>query len=167
MNVLEDVKQFHLLFNHPVLTTPTIPSEDRCNLRVSLLQEELNELKDGIANKDIVEIADALADIQYVLAGAIHEFGLANLFPSIFGEVQRSNMSKACRYKIDALNTIKKYKNEGVDSHWVFKHITEKNSEDTIGIYIVVRDGDLKTLKSINYSPADLSFIKDYKNESI
>ena len=61
-------------------------------LRIDLIEEELNELKEAIKNKDIVEVADALTDILYVTYGAGHSFGV-NL-DECFDEVQRSNMSK-------------------------------------------------------------------------
>ena len=73
---LSSVAAFHRLFKAPVLNAPVIPDAKRCALRVNLLQEELNELKEAIDQNDLVEVADALADIQYVLAGAVHEFGL-------------------------------------------------------------------------------------------
>src|SRR5210317_502588 len=95
-NGLNDVAKFHRLFNLPIEKNPVIPSKKRCELRVSLLAEELDELRDAIEDGDLVEVADALADLQYVLSGAILEFGLADKFKSIFDEVQRSNMSKAC-----------------------------------------------------------------------
>ena len=93
-NSLNQVAEFHSLFKHPILTTPTIPSEERCKLRVELLAEELKELQQAIDDKDIVEIADALCDLQYVLSGAILEFGLGEKFKDLFDEVHRSNMSK-------------------------------------------------------------------------
>src|SRR5262245_25638537 len=100
------VAEFHTTFKHPVLQKPTIPSEDRCKLRVALLAEELKELEVAILEKDIVEVADALCDLQYVLAGAIHEFGLGEKFKALFEEVQRSNMSKACRSEDEAKATV-------------------------------------------------------------
>ena len=69
---------------------PAIPSVDRCQLRVSLLEEEVQELADAIKDNDLVEVADALADIQYVLSGAVHEFGMGHIFQTLFDEVQRS-----------------------------------------------------------------------------
>ena len=57
---LSSVALFHETFKHPILPQPTIPSETRCALRVSLLAEELKELEEAIENKDLVEIADAL-----------------------------------------------------------------------------------------------------------
>jgi predicted HAD superfamily Cof-like phosphohydrolase len=71
INSLNQVGDFHRTFNAPILNTPQIPSEQRCELRVNLLQEELNELSQAIKDNDIVEIADALCDIQYVLSGAV------------------------------------------------------------------------------------------------
>ena len=61
-------------------------------LRISLLEEELNELKDAIDKKDLVEVADALTDILYVTYGAGHAFGID--LDKCFEEVQKSNMSK-------------------------------------------------------------------------
>src|SRR4029078_12381205 len=93
---LNDVAEFHRTFHLPVLEHPQIPGADRCAQRVNLLQEELDELKEAIAANDITGVADALSDIQYVLSGAILEFGLAPKFKELFEEVQRSNMSKVC-----------------------------------------------------------------------
>jgi len=147
---LTSVAEFHKTFQHPILASPQIPSESRCKLRVSLIAEELKELEEAIQANDIVEIADALCDIQYVLSGAVLEFGLGDKFNALFEEVQRSNMSKACKSVEEAEATIKHYKEEkGVDSYY----------KEVDGLYLVFREGDNKTLKSINYSPADLKSI--------
>ena len=89
-NALSSVAAFHRLFRAPILASPVIPSADRCQLRVSLLEEEVQELADAIKDNDLVEVADALADIQYVLSGAVHEFGMGHIFQTLFDEVQRS-----------------------------------------------------------------------------
>lgn len=146
---LTSVALFHETFKHPVLPTPTIPSETRCNLRISLLAEELKELEDAIENKDLVEIADALCDLQYVLSGAILEFGLGEKFKALFDEVQRSNMSKACTSEEEATATVKHYESKGTPCFY------EKEGD----LYLVFREGDHKTLKSVGYSPADLKGI--------
>lgn len=145
---LSSVAEFHQTFQHPILDTPQIPSEARCKLRVSLIAEELKELEEAIQNKDIVEVADALCDIQYVLAGAILEFGLKDKFAALFDEVQRSNMSKACKSKDEAEATIK---------HYLDKDGTESYYQEKEGLYLVYRKSDNKTLKSVAYSPADLA----------
>lgn len=147
---LNQVADFHKTFQHPILSDPQIPSEDRCKLRVSLIAEELDELQEAIENKDLVEVADALCDIQYVLSGAVLEFGLGEKFKSLFEEVQRSNMSKACETEEEAKATADYYKSE---------KDTDAYYEERDGKWLVYRKGDNKTLKSINYSPADLKSI--------
>ncbi len=144
---LNDVAKFHDTFGMPVLDVPVIPSSKRCDLRVSLLQEELDELKEAIENNDLVEVADALCDLQYVLSGAIHEFGLGDHFKQLFDEVQRSNMSKTCKSMEEAVATQKHYL-ETKDTESI---IVEKNDE-----YLVYRTPDKKVLKSVAYSPADM-----------
>ena len=146
-NALEAVARFHRTFQAPVLDAPTIPSAQRCALRVSLLAEELKELEAAIADRDIVEIADALCDLQYVLSGAVLEFGLGHKFKALFDEVQRSNMSKTCGSPEIAAATQAHYRAKaGVDSS-----VREVNGE-----YLVLREPDHKVLKSVDYSAADL-----------
>lgn len=144
---LNGVGDFHDLFELPVLDIPQIPSADRCKLRIALLEEELDELKEAIRNNDLKEAADAFCDLQYVLSGAILEFGLAAKFSSLFAEVQRSNMSKACKSLEEAEATQQKYLNEKN----IISEIKRKNE-----FYLVYRLEDGKVLKSINYSPANL-----------
>jgi predicted HAD superfamily Cof-like phosphohydrolase len=149
LDCLNQVAEFHKTFKHPILEQPTIPSPERCDLRVSLIAEELKELEVAIAEKDIVGVADALADIQYVLSGAVLEFGLGEKFRTLFDEVQRSNMSKACNSVAEAEATVEHYKAKGVDCYF------NKDGDK----YLVYRTLDNKTLKSINYSPANLEAI--------
>lgn len=146
---LTSVAEFHKTFQHPILENPTIPNDQRCELRVSLIAEELKELEEAIQQKDLVEIADALCDIQYVLSGAVLEFGMKDKFNDLFEEVQRSNMSKACKNIEEAHATQAHYKEKGVDSY----------VKEIDGLYLVYRTADNKTLKSVNYSPADLKSI--------
>ena len=101
------------------------------------------------------EVADALADIQYVLAGAILEFGLGEKFRELFDEVQRSNMSKACHNIEEAEATVKYYAVEkGTVAYY----------KEIDGKFLVYRKEDDKTLKNINYSPADLKSILNFQN---
>jgi predicted HAD superfamily Cof-like phosphohydrolase len=149
-DALNLVAEFHETFKHPIVQSPAIPSDDRCKLRVALLAEELKELEVAILEKDIVEVADALCDLQYVLSGAILEFGLGNKFASLFEEVQRSNMSKACKTEQEANETIEHYRQ---------KDGTECYTKEVAGKWLVYRKSDNKTIKSIYYSPADLERI--------
>lgn len=151
---LRDVADFHRTFRLPVLALPAIPHEDRCQLRINLLQEELDELKDAIASKDLTGIADALADLQYVLSGAVLEFGLGSSFRELFEEVQRSNMSKVCDTLEVAEDTLAFY--EAKDG-------TQGYIEESEGKFLVYRRSDHKVLKSVRYSAADLQSILDSK----
>ena len=93
---LNSVALFHETFGLPVLGEAQLISKERSNLRLNLLKEELKELEEAIEAGDLVEIADAFCDLQYVLSGAILEYGLGSKFKELFDEVQRSNMSKTC-----------------------------------------------------------------------
>jgi predicted HAD superfamily Cof-like phosphohydrolase len=151
-DALNQVAEFHRTFQHPIRPEPGIPSEARCRLRVNLLAEELRELEQAIADRDLVEIADALCDLQYVLSGAVLEFGLGEKFKALFDEVQRSNMSKSCASREEAEATQRYYERKrGFRSH----------IEEVDGHWLVFRDEDHKTLKSVNYSPADLRALLD------
>ena len=79
-------------FGQEVLTEPTLPSPEVAKLRLELIREEVEELNVGIEGMDIVEIADALTDILYVVYGAGHAFGID--LDECYWEVHRSNMSK-------------------------------------------------------------------------
>jgi predicted HAD superfamily Cof-like phosphohydrolase len=150
---LSSVAEFHRLFNHPILPEPKIPSANRCQLRVALLREELSELETAIANDDLIGIADALCDLQYVLSGAILEFGLGEKFKNLFDEVQRSNMSKACSSEQEAEASLEYYRNKGVDCY----------AEQKGDVFLLYRKEDKKTLKSRFYSEADLESILNQK----
>ena len=92
MTNFEKVGLFMKTFGQEVKTTPGLSSEKINNLRISLINEELEEFKEALKNNDLKEALDALTDILYVTYGAGHAFGI-NL-DKCFDEVQRSNMSK-------------------------------------------------------------------------
>ena len=144
---LQSVAEFHRTFHLPVLETPAIPDPERCALRVNLLEEELSELRTAIADGDLVEVADALADLQYVLSGAVLEFGFGEKFKALFDEVHRSNMSKTCKSPEEAEATINHYRTLNQEGR------VEHRGE----YYLVYRNSDNKVLKNVNYSPADLA----------
>ena len=92
MTNFEKVGLFMKTFGQEVKTSASWGSSKIIKLRVSLIEEELSELKEALKQKNLVEVADALTDILYVTYGAGHAFGL-NL-DECFDEVQKSNMSK-------------------------------------------------------------------------
>ena len=82
-----------------------------------MLAEELKELQQAVNDNNLVEIADALCDLQYVLSGAVLEFGLGEKFKELFDEVHRSYMSKACKTVEEANQTIEHYRNTRSEEH--------------------------------------------------
>jgi predicted HAD superfamily Cof-like phosphohydrolase len=92
MTNFEKVGLFMSTFGQEVKKKSELSGEKINSLRLSLIQEELDELTKAIKENDILEVADALTDILYVTYGAGHAFGI-NL-DKCFDEVQRSNMSK-------------------------------------------------------------------------
>ena len=92
MTNFEKVGLFMKTFGQEVKTNTGFSSEKINKLRIDLIEEELEELKDAISKKDLKETIDALTDILYVTYGAGHAFGV-NL-DKCFEEVQKSNMSK-------------------------------------------------------------------------
>lgn len=140
------VKEFHQKFNHPIQDRPCLPP-DRTALRISLIQEELDELKAACETGNVRDAFDALLDIQYVLAGAVLEFGMQEVFNEGFAEVHRSNLSKACQTVEDAQATILHYDGLGQPAEAFLQ---------PDGTYHIFRSADGKLLKSIRYNPAFL-----------
>ena len=92
MSNFDDVKHFMEVYGQEVKTKPSFPSEKIIQLRYDLIKEELDELSLAIKEKNLIEVADALTDLLYVVYGAGHSWGID--LDKCFTEVQRSNMSK-------------------------------------------------------------------------
>ena len=92
MSNFNKVKTFMETFGQEVKTRPSFSSDKINSLRYDLIKEELEELKEAMENKDLLEVADALTDILYVAYGAGHALGID--LDKCFEEVQNSNMSK-------------------------------------------------------------------------
>ena len=88
----EKVGDFMEAFGQRVEMEPTWPDFNTRELRLELIAEELDELSDAVADRDMIQIADALTDLLYVVYGAGHSFGID--LDECFEEVHRSNMSK-------------------------------------------------------------------------
>ena len=94
-NAIEQVKEFAETFNIEYSDDMNINiDESTIDLRFRLMQEENLEYLEAAKNKDIVEVADALGDILYILCGTILTHGLQHKIVEVFNEIQRSNMSK-------------------------------------------------------------------------
>ena len=94
-NKIESVKAFHEAFKIGYRDSPKADLGSRVNtLRYKLMREENEEYLEAASANDLVEVADALGDMLYILCGTIIEYGLQHKIDEVFEEIQRSNMSK-------------------------------------------------------------------------
>jgi predicted HAD superfamily Cof-like phosphohydrolase len=156
MSNFNKVGEFHELFEHPKCDklNKTIFEDNPklVDLRLKLIQEEVDELKEAFEKHDFKEVADALSDILYVVYGAGHVFGI-NL-DKTFAEVHESNMTKACKSEDEAKETVEYIK----QTQPRYKDPSYKLSSD--GKYYIIYDKETgKILKNKNYKEVDLGFI--------
>lgn len=88
----ELVKEFHETYGQPIAKEPGLIGSSRSTLRADLIEEEFDEFRQAVSDRDIVEIADALGDLIYVVNGAAVEYGID--LDRVVQEIHRSNMSK-------------------------------------------------------------------------
>ncbi len=89
------VHEFHKAFGLGIKDKPTADLDIKKNLlRYELMREENEEYLEAANNNDLVEVADALGDMLYILCGTIIEHGMQHKIEEVFNEIQRSNMSK-------------------------------------------------------------------------
>lgn len=92
---IEAVTQFHDAFGLGIKNLPTADlGKEKNLLRYKLMREENQEYLEAANNNDLVEVADALGDMLYILCGTIIEHGMQDKIEEVFEEIQRSNMSK-------------------------------------------------------------------------
>lgn len=155
---LEKVKEFHETFGLKVSNNPNEITREDMVLRISLLVEELDEMKESLYEMDATKngdakhnwkktLLDALLDLQYVLSGAVLTLGFTKIFDKAFIAVHESNMTKALDTVEEAEKEVGKYITNGVDCHFV-----ERNDK-----FVIVRSSDGKILKPSGYSPVSLS----------
>ncbi|MEM9051621.1 MAG: nucleoside triphosphate pyrophosphohydrolase family protein [Bacteroidota bacterium] len=94
-DTIENVRAFHDAFGIANADNPTTDlSQEDIVLRFNLMKEENEEYLEAAKNGDLVEVADALGDMLYILCGTILKHGLEGKIAEVFQEIQRSNMSK-------------------------------------------------------------------------
>ena len=113
-------------------------------LEYTMLLEELNEYITAYRNNDEVEVRDALADLMVVLYGTILKHNLEFKFWNILKKICDSNNTKFCTTEQEAIDTVTKYKKDGIETIYVYN--------DTYSVY-VIKNMSGKTLKSINFAP--------------
>lgn len=149
---ISEVETFNLTFGKIHNTTPTLVEEKDWKFVHGFIDEELQEYKEACEAGDIVEIADALGDLVYVISNGIITHGLQEVFPKIYEEIQASNMSKACKTEMEAETTVQiRSEQQGTACHY----------EKVGNLYIVYRSHDRKVMKSINYFKPNLKKILD------
>jgi len=154
----QKVGEFHDLFGHPQRTQPYVNMFEEnpklVNFRLSLIDEEVRELKEACEKHDLVEASDALADILYVVYGAGHAFGLD--LDELFAEVHNSNLSKLCKSEGEAKETVEWY----LQNEPRYKKPSYRKSSR--GEFWVVYDAETsKILKSIKFRLPNLKAIMD------
>ncbi|XLS28114.1 hypothetical protein ACJD0Z_12990 [Flavobacteriaceae bacterium M23B6Z8] len=94
-HALKSVEEFHAAFGLGIAHNPKAKlDEKKLKLRYELMAEENEEYLEAALNNDLVEVADALGDMLYILCGTILEHGMQHKIEEVFNEIQRSNMSK-------------------------------------------------------------------------
>ena len=146
---ISEVETFNETFgkSYQNRSTPTINEAD-ADFVVNFIQEELDELKEAVAENDIIGIFDAILDITYVgLGNGAMVFGLKDKIEAGYAEVQASNMSKSCETLEEAEETVRvRSEQQGEPCHY-----------EAVGDrYVVFRTRDNKVMKSINYFAPDL-----------
>ncbi len=140
---VNEVEEFNTTFGKPNNYEPTIPEKKETDFVYDFCIEEINEYREACENGDIVEVLDALCDITYVSLGngtMLH--GLKDKIWPAYQEVQASNMSKTCKTKKEAMDTVTlRSKEQAEPCH--FEAVEDR--------FVVYRTRDLKVMKSINY----------------
>ena len=140
---VDEVEVFNKTMGKPNNYTPIIPEEKEWMFVYNFVLEELEEFKHACETGDIVEVLDALCDLQYVSGGnGVMLFGLKDRFMDAYAEVQASNLSKICITEEDAIETVKfRSEQQGEPCHY------EKVGEGDV----VYRSSDRKVMKSLKY----------------
>lgn len=156
MTNFEKVKEFNIAFGLDIPKRPPADLFDRVSLiklKLSLIEEEVNELEDAIKNKDLVEVADALADILYVVYGAGIAFGID--LDEAFRLVHESNMSKLCSTESQAQETVSWYREKFQHNKSPYDSPAYRHDPGTDS-YVVYNESTGKVLKNKYYKPVDL-----------
>ena len=155
------IKQFHLAFGHPVNDTHQTKVFDQdpklVKLRLDLIKEEVQELEEAINQKNFTEVIDALTDILYVTYGAGAAFGID--LDKAYNIVHESNMSKLCNNEQEAKQTIEEYKMKYKNGDEKYDSPNYKIAPDGLN-YVVYNESSGKSLKSINYIPANFTSLE-------
>lgn len=147
---LEDIHTFNETFHKPESDKPVIPENHQFIL--DTIREETDELEEAFKQRDLVEVADALADLLYFVGNGILATGLADRFREIWDEVQASNMSKVCHSEEEAKASVE-YMQNRKGTEYYYKEWKDQKGES---YWIVYRKSDDKAGKCVNWFEPDL-----------
>eukprot|EP00971_Amphidinium_carterae_P136177 2698483-Amphidinium_carterae.4 len=150
ISITDMVQEFHDASHIVTPCSPTLPPADRQRLRVKLLTEEVNELERAFVTSDLIEVADAITDILYVLVGSVLECGLHACLPALFREVHASNMTKFCNDIQTAQAACNEYFQE--------RQVKVRPQRSWSGMYALVRS-DGKIVKPMHFKPPKIQQI--------
>ena len=150
VSFLRDIRTFNTTFHKPESEVPVIPRNYQFIL--DTIQEEKDELEEAFKQRDIVEVADALADLLYFVGNGILATGLADRFPEIWNEVQASNMSKVCQTEEEAKASVE-YMQNLKGTEYYYKKWVDSEGKD---YWIVYRKSDDKAGKCLHWFEPDL-----------
>jgi predicted HAD superfamily Cof-like phosphohydrolase len=157
MSNFQKVKEFNSAFGLDIPRTPDpnlLENKSLVKLRIDLIEEEVQELKQALQEKNQLEVLDALADILYVVYGAGIAFGMD--LDKAFDLVHKSNMSKLCLSEQEAKETVEWYKKEYEEKRLSYDSPVYQYKQD-LDKYVVFNKSSGKILKNKYYKPVDLS----------
>ena len=156
----QKIREFHNasnLDNHYEHQYNVFDNEKLIKLRLGLIEEEFNELKTAIKEKNFTEVRDAIADILYVVYGTAASFGIDA--DNDYDKVHKSNMTKFCDSEKIAEKTVENYKNLYKTGESPYDSPTYRTSID--GKYFIVYNKSTgKILKSCKYQPVQFNFLE-------
>ena len=153
----QKIREFHQAFglaDHDEHQPEALNNEKLVELRLNLIAEEFQELKDAIRDRNFAEVRDAIGDILYVVYGAAASFGINA--DSDYAEIHESNMSKLCETEDLAQRTVEDYKRKYEAKQSPYDSPAYRLS-DNGKYYVVYNQSSGKILKSINYRPVDFT----------
>ncbi len=157
LSYFEKVKNFNIQFGVKTHDAPQLKifesDPDVVSFCMNLIREETKELEQAVSDKNIVEVADAIADSIYVLCGMSARLGIN--MDEVFEKVHNNNMSKFCPSEEDAKMSVQYYLDHpelGYDSPNYRKSTDDK-------LWVVYNQSTKKVLKSVSWTPVDLTFL--------
>ncbi len=149
-NRLKSVIHFNKVFGHPVNDTPVAQPIQLVRNKIKYIQEELEELDQATQMSNLIEVLDALVDIDYFNMGIVAAFGLQDKYNEAFEIIHESNMSKLCKSIQEVEQTYDKMKKIGIECY-------HKEVEDNV--WAVYNKENDKIMKSVNYKEPDLTVL--------